>query len=93
MWNQSIASVEQVKELVGRPISFAFGLKAGAIREVAKKHQRALEVVADPAEGFKPKPGWDAHCVLEGLVRPNGLPKTRQKDLQSDLAANCTPVS
>ncbi len=93
VWNRSIASVAQVKTLVERPDSLAFGLKAGAIREVAKTHERALDVLADPADDFKPTPGWDAHCVVEGLVRPAGVPKTRQKDLQADLAARCSPAA
>ena len=89
VWNQAVASVEQVKVLVTRPDSLAFGLEAAAVREVGKAHQRALEVLADPADSLKPGAGWDAHTVIEGLQRPEGLARPAQKDLQSALAAQC----
>jgi hypothetical protein len=89
VWNQAVASVEQVKVLVTRPESLAFGLEAATVREVGEAHERSLEVLADPADDLKPGVGWDAHAVIEGLQRPEGLPRPAQKDLQSALAARC----
>ena len=92
MWNNTLATAADVKTLVNRTNALAFGLNAGTFRKIGKEHSRDLEVLADPADEFKPTVGWDAHSLVEGLQRPESLPRVQHKDMLTVLAAHCRSV-
>lgn len=51
----------------------------------------APAVVHDPDTASAPKPGWEGHCLIEGLSKPDGAPKSAFQQLRATLVASFEP--
>lgn len=92
-WDRSLASVEQACDLTQRPGQLAFGLSAGAVREVGGRFGRALDIVYDPLDALSPRAGWEGHVLIEGLKRSPETARPAHKDCLIELARRCGPVT
>ena len=92
VWDRQRARVEEVRNLVNRPQSLAFGLKVEECVAIGQRHGRQLAVVADSLDERNPAPGWDAHALIEGLKRPPGTGKREHQEMLSDLVRACQQV-
>jgi hypothetical protein len=84
--------VENARQLTQRPREMAFGLNVGHCKSIGQRHRRELAVVADPLDARQPEPGWDGHCLIEGLKRPPGGDRQAHKDLLTELSQSCQKV-
>lgn len=89
VWEQGRASTDQARRLRFAPEPPPAGVRAfaatvSALREVGRRHQRPMEVLADPLPEDR-GPGADGHALVEGLKRPAGVPRPEHKRMLDDL--------
>ena len=93
VWDDSLTTVDDAKQLADKPGALAFRIGVGRCVAIGRGCERELAVVRDPLDEERPAPGWDGHSLIEGLQRPSGCPKKKQKALLSRLVEACEPVS
>jgi len=63
----------------------AFQTRVGAVRDLACKRVRSLDVLTDPLDDLRP--GAEGHCRIEGLQRPTGMLKRTQDSFLVDMVS------
>jgi len=99
-WQSDGTGPATARALVGRSVEdVAFEANVGAIRRVAALVASAqnepaiqVEVLHDPAERYRPEPGWEQHAVIEGLDRPPMAKKSAYTTLRSALVGCFEPL-
>jgi hypothetical protein len=93
VWDKQYATVEDARQLLGRPQSAAFGMSVAGCKLISQTHKREIAVVSDPLDEQAPKLGWEAHALIEGLKRPPGTTRQAHLDLLTELAQSCQKAS
>lgn len=65
---------------------------AGVVAVRAQFKDERLQVVEDPQEELRDKPGGDGHCGVEGLDR-GGQPRTVWRDMLDEVVRHLTEVA
>ena len=88
-WDAERTTVAQAKAFLSSAVNaIAYSMRCGAVRRVGVQFKRNLDVVADPRDDDQ-RPGWEGHCLIEGLERPKGSTKKDQLDLSVGLLDAC----
>lgn len=86
VWNSQLTSVSEAKLFRNTQDQLGvYGATVDAINAVARQLQeQRIRVVADPLTSSQP--GAAGHCGIEGLDRPLGSAKVRQKEILHEIS-------
>jgi hypothetical protein len=91
VWDRKGCAVKDARALSNRSNNRPFFARVGDLRAVGTQVLPApynVDVVTDPLLDHKPKPGWDAHALIEGLARPDGESRQTWRKLR-ERAVGC----
>lgn len=91
VWDREIIEIEPARALAGKPMADAFGMRVARTRQIGQTLGRSLQVVRDPLDDRTDQPGWDGHCLLEGL-HWDGSSKRERRTLREAVVAEVVPV-
>jgi hypothetical protein len=89
VWDEAFTRTDEARVVSGRPDGIAFDLAVQDCRETGQRHDREIDVVADPLDDRAPEAGWEGHALIEGIKRPPGVDRQRHKDMLLDLISCC----
>jgi len=92
VWDWDRATVPDARALAKMDGSLAFATAARACRDAGVAHSLPVDVVRDPLDDEHPKPGWNAHSLIEGLSAPRNVDGTPYKRLRSVLVDEFVPA-
>lgn len=92
VWDHDRATVHEARTLAEMAGALAFAVTTQACRDAGNAQSLPVDVVRDPLDGDRPKPGWDAHALIEGLSAPKGVDGAPYKRLRSALVDQFVPA-
>jgi hypothetical protein len=86
-WDVAGCNLAQARDLANRPDDQGFVAPIASLYRTASEGPvvARLQVVRDELIDAFPRSGWDAHVLIEGLERPQGVDRKAWKDLQTTL--------